>query len=229
MRLAYSKQRSNRRPRNPAYEQLPAILFALSCALVFYVVLGYPLLLRLMSHFFQKPIRKSDFLPPVAMVIPVRNAEAYLHRKLDSVLALDYPRELLEILVISDGSTDDTEEIVRSYAPWDVRFLAVPQGGKAAALNAGLPGLRSSILVLSDVWQIIEPSSVRKMMKCFADPAVGMVSGEVEMHGREGSADIKNLSMFAYFESWFSERLSEVDSVARFKRAVFCDSAGVDA
>lgn len=191
----------------------PTILFALSCALLLYAIAGYPLLLRLMSHFFRKPPRKGDFLPPVALVIPVHNAEAYIHRKLDSLLALDYPRELLEILVISDGSTDETDDIVRSYAPWDVRLLSVPKGGKAAALNAGLPNLRSSIVVLSDVWQILQPGSVREMVKCFADPAVGMVSGEVEMHGREKSADLQNLSMFAYFESWFSERLSELDSL----------------
>ncbi len=188
------------------------IWFALGCAILLYAIAGYPLLLKILARFWRKPVRKGEFLPSVAMVIPVRNAEAYLRRKLDSVLALDYPQHLLEVLVISDGSTDETDAIARSYAAWDVRLLHVPYGGKAAALNAGIPATRSEILILSDVWQILETKSVREIVKCFADPAVGVVSGEVVMHGR-GGAQERNLSMFAQFESWFGDRLSDVDSM----------------
>jgi len=118
------------------------------------------------------------------------------------------------VQVISDGSTDETDAIARSYAAWDVRLLHVPAGGKAAALNAGIATIRSSeILVLSEVWQILEVGSVREMVKCFADPAVGVVSGEVVMHGRGGSVQERNLSMFAQLESWFGDRLSDVDSM----------------
>ena len=193
--------------------RLAPVLFAVSCALLFYVIVGYPLFLRIVAHFWRKPIRKDDVLPSVAIVIPVRNGAAYIHRKLDSILALDYPRELQEVLVISNGSTDETDSIVRSYAAWDVKLMHVPRGGESAALNSAIPTTRSSILVLSDVWQIMEPESLRAMVRCFADPAVGMVSGEVIMQGRDGSAAERNLSMFAQLDSWFADRLSAVDSL----------------
>ena len=192
---------------------LPTALFALSCALLLYVIAGYPLLLKILASFFRKPVRKGEFLPSVAIVIPVQNSEAYLDRKLDSVLALDYPRELLKVLVISAGSTDETDSIVRSYAAWDVRLLQIPAGGKAAAVNAGVAAARSQILLVSEAWQVMDRASVREMMKCFADPAVGVVSGEVIMHGRGNSAEERNLSLFAHMEGWFGERLSDLDSM----------------
>ena len=192
---------------------LPRVLFALSCGLLFYVVAGYPLLLKISARFFRKPIRKGEFLPSVAIVIPVRNGEAYLHDKLDSVLVLDYPRELLEVLVISNGSTDETDSIARGYAAWDVRLLELASGSKTAALNAGMAATRSSVVVLSEAWQIMERGCVREMMKCFADPAVGVVSGEVIMHGRGDSAGERNLSLFANIEGWFGARLTDLDSM----------------
>jgi biofilm PGA synthesis N-glycosyltransferase PgaC len=192
---------------------LPTILFALSCVFLLYVIVGYPLLLRTLASLYRKPIRKGEFLPSVTVVIPVRNGAAHLHRKLDSVLALDYPKELLDVLVISDGSSDETDDVVRGYAAWGVRLLRVPHSGKVAALNAGIATTRSAILVLTDVRQIFESGSLREMMSCFADPAVGVVSGEVIMHGRGDSAEERNLGLYAQFEGWFGERLSDLDSM----------------
>ena len=191
----------------------PLIVFCISCGFLLYVMVGYPLLLKLLAKFRRRVVRKDDFLPTVAMVIPVRNAENYLDRKLDSVLAMDYPKDLLEVLVVSDGSTDDTDAIAKSYAAWDVKLLHVPRGGKAAALNAGVPTTRAEIVVLSEVWQILEPGSVRAMVRDFCDPAVGVVSGEVVMDARNGGAEERNLSMFARLEGWFGEQLSHVDSL----------------
>ena len=192
---------------------LPTYLFILSCAFLLYVVAGYPLLLKILARFARKPVQKGDLLPTVSVVIPVHNAEAYLHRKIDTVLAFDYPRELLDVLVISYGSTDETDSIARSYAAWDVRLLHVPDEGNTAALNVAVSKTRSSILLLSDVWQIVEPGSLREMVKCFADPAVGVVSGEVIMHGQGDSAAERNLSMFARIDGWFGDRLSDLDSM----------------
>jgi cellulose synthase/poly-beta-1,6-N-acetylglucosamine synthase-like glycosyltransferase len=189
------------------------ILFVLCCAFLLYVTAGYPLLLKLLSKFARKPVRKGEWRPTVSLVIPVHNAEAYLHRKLDSVLSQDYPRELLDVLVIDAASSDDTASIAAEYAAWDVRLLSLPKPGKAAAMNAASRATRSQILVFSDVWQISERGSLREMMKCFADPAVGMVSGEVIMHGRDGGSTERNLGMFAQIEGWFTERLSDVDSL----------------
>jgi cellulose synthase/poly-beta-1,6-N-acetylglucosamine synthase-like glycosyltransferase len=192
--------------------RLPVILFMASCAFLLYVIAGYPLLLKILASFFRKPIKKGDYSPSVAVVIPVRDGEQYISRKLDSILALDYPKELLEVLVISDGSTDETDNLARGYAAWGVKLLHVPNGGKAAALNAGVPTTRNSILLLTDVRQVLEPESLRKMMNCFADPAVGVVSGELTI--REGNnLEESNIGVYWKFESWIRNRLSDLDSM----------------
>lgn len=191
---------------------LPTVLFVLSCVFLLYVVAGYPLLLKLLARFFPKRIRKGDYLPSVTVVIPVRNGEDYVRRKLDSILELDYPKELLEVLVISDGSTDETDDLVRGYFAWGVRLLHVPHGGKPAALNAGVPTTRNSILLLTDIRQVLEPGSVRKMMSCFADPAVGVVSGELIIR-RGDNREEGNIGLYWKFESWIRNRLSDVDSM----------------
>src|ERR1039458_6339255 len=118
---------------------LPVVIFLLSSAFVAYVMAGYPLLLGVLSRYFPKSVHKQDFQPAVAVVIPVRNGGPYVRRKLESILRLNYPREKLEVLVVSDGSTDDTDNLIAQFAPHGVRFLRVPQGGKPAALNAGIP------------------------------------------------------------------------------------------
>jgi len=192
--------------------RLPVLLFALSCAFLLYVIAGYPLLLKVLAAFFRKPIRKAEFLPSVAVLIPVRNGAQYIRRKLDSILDLDYPKELLEVLVISDGSIDETDALVRDYAAWGVNLLHVPPGGKPAALNAGVPATRHSILLLTDIRQVLEPHSLRHMMSCFADPAVGVVSGELLI--RQGdSREESNIGLYWRFESWIRNRLSDLDSM----------------
>src|ERR1700733_2666600 len=116
------------------------VLFLLSAAVLFYVTLGYPIVLAL--HRRSAPaIRKEFIARPVSVLIAVHNGEAFLRAKLESVLALDYPRELMEIMVVSDGSTDGTEAIAIEFASRGVQLMRVPKGGKAAALNAAIPRL----------------------------------------------------------------------------------------
>src|SRR5204863_3591108 len=110
-------------------------VFLISSFLTFYVFVGYPLLLAFLARYFAKPILKKDLVEPVSVIICVRNGERWLRQKLDSVLALNYPSDQLEILVVSDGSTDRTEEIACSYSGHGIRLIVVPPGGKPAALN----------------------------------------------------------------------------------------------
>jgi biofilm PGA synthesis N-glycosyltransferase PgaC len=191
---------------------LPVLLFALSCAFLFYVIVAYPLLLKVLASLLNKPIRKDDILPSVAVVIPVRNGAQYVRRKLDSVLRLTYPPALIEVLVISDGSTDNTDALVSEYADRGVRLLRVPAGGKPAALNAGVPATRHSILLLTDIRQALEPESLRNMVSCFADPNVGVVSGELLIR-RGDNFEQTNIGLYWRYESWIRNQLSALDSM----------------
>ena len=191
---------------------LPIALFCASAALGLYIVAGYPLFLGLMARLWPKPVFKSRQRKTVSVVIAVHDGERFIRAKLDSVLALDYPRELMEILVISDGSADGTDSIVREFAPQGVRLLQVPRGGKCAALNAAIPQARNEILLLTDMRQTVAPESLQAMMDCFADSAVGAVSGELII--REGaSQDEADIGLYRRYENWIRNRLSDVDSI----------------
>ena len=146
------------------------------------------------------------------MVIPVRNGGPYIRRKLESVLRLAYPPEKIEILMVSDGSTDDTDALIRQYASRGVRLLQVPHGGKPAALNAGIPLTHNEIILLTDIRQELETGSLQKMLNCFADPSIGVVSGELIIRQGENLAEA-NIGLYWRFETWIRNRLSDVDSM----------------
>jgi glycosyltransferase involved in cell wall biosynthesis len=190
-------------------DAVAAVALLASAAGILYVLAGYPLLLGWLARRHARPVMKSDNLRPVSILLAVRNGAPWIRQKLDSILALDYPRDLLEIIVISDGSTDETEQIARSY---DVRVLRVPQGGKALALNAGFNQATGDILVFTDVRQPLDPECVRRLVACFADPAVGVASGELVLVEGD-SREEKDVGLYWRYEKWLRKRQSEIDSV----------------
>lgn len=191
---------------------LPIIIFLLSSAFLGYVIVGYPLLLGLLARYFKKPIHKGDFEPTVAVVIPVRNGAPYIRRKLESVLRLDYPPEKLEILMVSDGSTDKTDSLIDQFASRGIRLLHVSHGGKPAALNAGIPLTSNQIILLTDIRQELASDSLRRLLSCFADPSVGVVSGELVIRQGDYRAEA-NIGLYWKFETWIRNRLSDIDSM----------------
>ncbi len=191
---------------------LAPTIFCATAALVVYILAGYPLLLGLIARVRRKPVAKSRIRKSVSAVVAVHNGERFIGPKLDSLLALDYPAELLEILVASDGSTDGTDEIVRGYGPRAVRLLSLPRGGKCAALNAAIPQCRGEILLLTDVRQVVAADSLQAMVDCLADSSVGAVSGELVI--RSGASyDEADTALYWRYESWIRNRLSEIDSI----------------
>lgn len=188
------------------------VIFLTAAVLGLYVLIGYPLLLGLWARFWRKPVARRRERKTVSVIIAAYNAEQFIAAKLDSILALHYPAELLEVIVISDGSTDATDDIVRQYAARRVRLLRVERGGKCAALNAAIRQARNEILLLTDVRQAVAPESLQHMVDCFADPAVGAVSGELLI--REGAShDAADIGLYWRYETWIRNRLSEVDSM----------------
>ena len=188
-------------------------VFLLSAAAILYVIAGYPLLLGLLARWFPRPVRKQpDNSKTVSVLIAVRDGEPWIRNKLESILRLDYPRDKIEIFVISDGSRDRTPAIVEEYASRGVRLICVPPGGKPAALNAALPLARHEILLLTDVRQELDPPSLGRLIACFADPSVGAVSGTLLIRDPE-TLEEANVGLYWRYETRIRECLSAVDSM----------------
>ncbi len=188
------------------------LLFWLSTGLISYILIGYPILLHVLARRHRKPFRSGNGLPRISVVIPVHNGGRFLRRKLESILNLDYPPDLIEVLVVSDGSVDNTNDIARNFSDYGVQLLSVPRLGKPAALNAAVPRVGGEILVLTDVRQELTPESIRWLVAPFADPAVGVVSGELLLRDgtTRGEADV---GVYWRYESWIRKNLSLLDSM----------------
>lgn len=195
-----------------AHMRLAAILFLSSSALAAYVLAGYPLLLTLLARFFGRPVQKGEIAESVSVIIAVRNGERWLRAKLDSVLGLNYPREKMEVIIVSDGSTDATEEIARSYAAQGVRLLVVPAGGKPAALNAAVPHAHGDLLFLTDVRQILDPDCLKNLAACMADPTVGVASGNLKIR-RGSNIEEESTGLYWRYENSIRHNLSRLDSM----------------
>lgn len=166
-------------------------LFWISLFLLFYAYLGYSLLIlllgrcRTLPHF---PATPADAQPRLSIILVVHNEEAQIHARLENLLQTEYPEAQLEIIVVSDGSTDNTEAIVDHFPAPQVTLLKQDkQCGKAAGLNLAVPQAQGEILVLTDVRQRFEPQTIPKLVQPFQDPKIGAVSGALHIAGAEST------------------------------------------
>jgi len=185
------------------------VLFWLSALAVVYTYIGYPLLIGLLARVIRHPVRSAPITPSVSLVIPAYNEANVIAHKLENSLALDYPREALEIVVISDGSTDGTNQIVRRFADRGVRLLFErPRRGKIAALNRAVPLTRGDVIVFTDANAMLAPGALRYLVRNFADEGVACVGGEKRV-GEDRSTSARGESAYWRYESY----LKRCDSV----------------
>jgi cellulose synthase/poly-beta-1,6-N-acetylglucosamine synthase-like glycosyltransferase len=186
------------------------VLFILCSAALLYVLAGYPVLLALLARWRGQPTRSGAEQPTVTILLPVHNGERWMTDKLTSILAQEYPREKVQIVVITDGCTDRSAEIAGRY-PVEVIELSV-NGGKAVALNRGMERAHGEILFFTDVRQPLEPDALMFLVERFGDPRVGVVTGELII--RDGATQEEaNVGLYWKYEKWIRKHLSEVDSV----------------
>jgi len=159
---------------------LAAILFWASAGLIVYTHAGYPLALRallaLRRHPTLLPVARDE-LPAVSLIVPAYDEEEVIAAKVANALALEYPRERLQVIVASDGSADGTAE--RARAAGADLVLELEPGGKVAALNAGAECAGGELLAFSDANSAWAPDALARLVEAFADPAVGYVCGQV--------------------------------------------------
>lgn len=156
-------------------------VLAAALSLLLYAYAGYPALLWLLGRLRRRPVPDAEGVvtwPLVSISVPAYNEEHQIRELIESLLALDYPRDRLQILIVSDGSTDRTDEIVSEYRDRGVELLRMPErGGKTAAENAAAEHLRGEIIVNTDASIRIRPDALEPLIAAFRDPEIGLASG----------------------------------------------------
>lgn len=185
-------------------------LFLISILVLFYIFLGYPIVLFVLSSIFAKTIQREDITPAVSLVISAYNEKDVIEEKLKNTLALDYPREQLEIIVASEA-TDGTNDIVRRYADQGVVLYAYQnREGKPATLYRTVPLTKGEIIVFSDANALYRKDALRKLVRNFADPRIGCVSGRLTYVNSKESAIGEGESAYWEFEFFLKAMLSRV-------------------
>ena len=188
------------------------LVFALSAAAILYILFLYPAVVIIMARLRPNPVRRAPLEKRVTVVMAVHNGARFLRAKLDSLLALNYPRELTDVIAVSDGSTDETDAIAREYEDRGVRLIRVPKGGKPAALNAGIAAADGEILLFTDVRQELDRGALRYLLENFADERVGCCSGRLVIR-KGASLEEENVGLYWRYEFAIRNALASLDSI----------------
>lgn len=178
-------------------------LFIVAAMLITFVYVGYPAAMFAISRLSPRPVIRADIQPRVSLIIAARNEMRDIAAKLENALALDYPKDLLQIIVASDCSDDGTDEIVRRFADRGVTLnrQSAREGKTRAQQRAALVS-NGEILVFSDATTRLEPDTLRRLTRAFADPSVGCVAGRLAYDSGESAAVAKGCRSY-----WDYERL----------------------
>src|SRR6267378_2837453 len=197
-----------------SFSLIAALVFWLSALALFYTYAGYPLLIASISVLRPRKTRYEHYEPSVTIIIAAYNEERALAAKLENTLALEYPRELLEIIVASDCSNDRTDEIAREFAVHGVRLHRQPKRlGKTAAQNAAVEKAHGEIVLFSDATSLYQPDAVRAMMPSFADANVGCVAGRLEYVDGSDSRVGRGARSYWSYETFLKRHESRVGSL----------------
>lgn len=198
------------------------IVLVAALAVLAYTYVGYPSLIWVLARCFPRAVHRGPYLPRVALIIVAHNEAVRIGRKLDNCLGLDYPKEKLRILVASDGSDDETNEIVTAYAVCGVTLLAFPaRRGKAACVNDAVASCDDEIVVLTDARQRLDAFAIRHLIENFADPFVGAVSGEL-VFDTDGMTEFgEGVDAYWRYEKFIRQQESRFHSVVGVTGALY--------
>ncbi len=192
------------------------ISFWILLALIFYTYLGYPLLVALAGTiknlFNSSEVPNNVPLPEVSLLIAAYNEAEWVHPKMANSIDLDYPKEKLKIVWVTDGSNDTTVQKLRNYP--DVQIIHQnDRKGKTAAINRAMPYIHTPFVVFCDANTLLDSQAIKNLMKPFADPKVGCVAGEKRIR-KEASDTAAGSGEGSYwkYESWIKSSESKVQS-----------------
>jgi len=193
--------------------------FWISLAALVWTHLLYPLAIAGWARARPRPVAAADILPHVSLIIPAYNEEDVIVAKLENALALDYPADRLDIVVTSDDSTDATHELAAGFADRGVRLIHCPRGGKVAAQDRAVAETAGEIVAFGDANVLWEPDALRRLVRPFADPVVGMACGNVRLVNPGGGTNQEGL--YWRYEMWLRTRESRAHSMTGSNGAIY--------
>lgn len=197
------------------------ILFWTLLFLVVYCYFGYPLVIFILAKIKATPIQKFNIEPTVSILIAVHNEEDVIGKKINNLLEIDYPNNKKEILIGSDASTDKTNDIINQFSSANIKLLINSnRQGKMGILNHLIPKAKNEIIIFTDARQIFEKDAIRKLVKNFADPSVGCVSGELIFHHKEGNT-AQGISLYWKYEKFIRLQESRIHSMLGATGAIY--------
>lgn len=196
--------------------------FSISC--IIYVYFGYLLVLKAINIFLSRKVRKDRIIPFVTVLIPAHNEEKEILNTVENKLnELDYPQDKLEVIVIDDGSTDKTVELLNTLEDDKLKIIKINERkGKTNALNEGLKQATGEIIVFSDANTLYEKNAIRKLVSNFADEQVGYVTGRMVTIKKEGCLISEGTSAYTLYENFLRKQETAIGSI------IGCDG-GIDA
>ena len=198
------------------------LVFWCCFALTGYAYLGYAMWLWLCVRLRNRPITETHSATPrVSIIIAARNEEMNLPAKLENLRRLTFPRDRLQVVIVSDGSTDSTAEILRKHSSDLVPIILERSNGKAAALNAAVSVAQGEILVFLDARQTVDEDAVSELVACFADPTIGAASGELLLETVSGAGSEEGLGIYWKIEKTVRKLESASGSVVGVTGAIY--------
>jgi cellulose synthase/poly-beta-1,6-N-acetylglucosamine synthase-like glycosyltransferase len=199
-----------------------AALFWASLAILVFTYFLFPGLILLRGWLRPRPYREGNRIPAVSVLIAAYNESRDITRRIENLLAQDYPENCLEVLIASDGSTDGTDEVVGRFADPRVKLLSLPRRGKGPALNAAAQAAAGEVLVFSDANTSFAAGALRALIRPFSDPQVGGVAGnQVYVRGDTPSLTADGEHMYWNFDRLLKEFQSRAGSVTSATGAIY--------
>ncbi len=209
---------------------LPKLFFWTSLIFIFYTYIGYPILLSIWAKLFPQQIKKSSpkESPTVSILIAAKDEEKNIGSRIENLLAQNYPKGKIEIIIISDGSEDRTNEIVLEFTEPSqkgkplVKLAALNKSaGKPKALNQGMALANGEIIVFTDARQTFEPNAIKELIANFSDPQIGCVSGELLFIKNTESNIKEEMGLYWKIEKMVRKLESTIGSVAGATGAIY--------
>lgn len=202
----------------------------IALAIAAYPYVLYPVLLRAVILFTAPPRHRDEPVawPMISITVPAFNEEAAIAGTIDRLLAADYPQHRRQILVVSDASTDRTDDIVRSYADRGVELLRLPvRRGKTGAENATVPLLRGEVVVNTDASVRVHPAALRHLAAAFVDPSVGVASSRDVSVASIGDEAVAGEGHYVDYEMWIRRLETRVYGIVGASGSLFAIRAAL--